>query len=261
VAANSFPCWGKRADLTAAGDATGSINSTAITAANSDGLGAISPRTFGEATVDFSALGSSTGCTSFGSAYLKSRSSDSFTAALKDFIAPTPTGLNNCGALKIVKTKKDAASNPTTQPGAGVNFTVTGPSYPNGTTVTTETNGTKCLGSLTPGSYTVQESVPTGYAVTSVNPQTANVVKGKNDCSDITLGATTTFTNMPLTNLTVSVDSQIPGGTFSSIECDATTENPDTDKDVDLSDRMDDPSVTIRDLQPGTYTCVVVIDP
>jgi hypothetical protein len=32
---------------------------------------------------------------------------------------------------------------------------------------------------------------------------------------------------------------------------------PDTDKDVDLSDMLDDPSVTIPDLQPGTYTCVV----
>ena len=30
----------------------------------------------------------SSGCLTFGSAYLKSRSSDSFTAALKDFVPP-----------------------------------------------------------------------------------------------------------------------------------------------------------------------------
>lgn len=31
--------------------------------------------------------------------------------------------------------------------------------------------------------------------------------------------------------------------------------------DVDLSEMQEDPSVTIPDLEPGTYTCVVVIDP
>ena len=89
VASNSFPCWGKRANLSTAGLATGSINTSAIPAGESDGLGAISARTFGEASINFTTLLGTQGCTSFGSAYLKSRSSDSFTAALKDFIAPT----------------------------------------------------------------------------------------------------------------------------------------------------------------------------
>jgi len=35
-------------------------------------------------------------CTVFGSAYLKSRSSDSFSSELKDFIAPIPVQLTNC---------------------------------------------------------------------------------------------------------------------------------------------------------------------
>ena len=83
--------------------------------------------------MDFDAIAGA-GCVSFGSAYLKSRSSDSFTAALKDFIAPTPTGLNNCGSLKIVKTKKHAEATPTTQPHAGVVFTVTGTGFPAGGT-------------------------------------------------------------------------------------------------------------------------------
>ena len=116
-AANSTPCWSTKANLTAAGDATGSINTSAIPAGESDGLGAISARTFGEAQLDFDALtggGGSTSCSSFGSAYLKSRSSDSFTAALKDFIAPTPLNLDNCGKVIIRKeTDPDEAGNTT----------------------------------------------------------------------------------------------------------------------------------------------------
>lgn len=87
-ASNSYPCWGARTNLTDARNATGSINTTAITAANGDGHGALSARTFGEASINFSHIVDQNTCTSFGSAYLKSRSSDSFTAATKDFVAP-----------------------------------------------------------------------------------------------------------------------------------------------------------------------------
>ncbi|MGH3053193.1 MAG: hypothetical protein ACRDM8_09600, partial [Gaiellaceae bacterium] len=103
-ASNSLPCWGTKQNLSAAGDAAGSINTSAIPAGESDGLGPVSARTFGEAQLDFDALtGGSTACASFGSAYLKSRSSDSFTAALKDFIAPATLNLNNCGTITIIK--------------------------------------------------------------------------------------------------------------------------------------------------------------
>src|SRR5687768_2330308 len=90
-AGQNGPSWSPPQNLAAPGDATGSINTTPILAANSDGLGNVSARTFGEAQIDFDALtggGAGNTCASFGSAYLKSRSSDSFTAALKDFIAP-----------------------------------------------------------------------------------------------------------------------------------------------------------------------------
>ncbi|WP_448810890.1 prealbumin-like fold domain-containing protein [Agromyces bauzanensis] len=257
-AANSTPCWGDRVNLTTSLLATGSINTSAILSADSDVIGAdISPRTFGEATVDFTAI---TGgdCVAFGSAYLKSRSSDSFTAAMKDFIAPLDTGINNCGALVISKTMKHAASGTGDWPQEGVDFTVTGGSLPaDGQVVTTDANGEACIAGLESGDYTVTESVPDNYAVTSDNPQTATVVEDTDCDSDPTV----TFTNVPLTDITVSVDSLVDGGTFSSIECDATVEDPDTDPDVSLSDQLDDPSVTVNDLQPGTYTCVVVIDP
>ncbi|WP_344378998.1 prealbumin-like fold domain-containing protein, partial [Agromyces tropicus] len=234
--------------------ATGSINTSVIPAAENDGLQTedISPRTFGEATVNFSAIVGDD-CVAFGSAYLKSRSSDSFTAAMKDYIAPVPTGINNCGALVIEKTTKHAADGPGDHPQSGVDFTVTGGSLPaGGQVVTTDANGRACIAAIDSGDYEVTETVPSGYAVTSANPQTATVVQDT-DCND---DPTVTFTNVPLTNLTVSVDSQVDGGTFSSISCDVA--GSDT---VSLGDMMDDPSITINDLEPRTVVCTIVIDP
>ena len=99
----SGTAWGAATDLTAAHAATGTINTTAITAANADGLGALSARTFGEASIDLDFIFDPAKCTSFGSAFVKSRSSDSFTSQLKDFIAPVPISLTNCGKVIIRK--------------------------------------------------------------------------------------------------------------------------------------------------------------
>lgn len=97
--------WGAPADLTANGDARGSINTSTILAADADGLGEHSPRTFGEAHIKMSALFAGiTSCTGFGSAYLKSRASDSFNSALKDFVPPQDVDLTSCGQVQITKT-------------------------------------------------------------------------------------------------------------------------------------------------------------
>ena len=61
-----------------------------------------------------------------------------------------------------------------------------------------------------------------------------------------------TFHNIPLTNLTVSVDSQVDGGTASHIDCDGNTADTGANGDGSLSR---------TDLEPGTYTCVVTVDP
>ena len=70
--------------------------------------------------------------------------------------------------------------------------------------------------------------------------------------------ATVSFHNTPLTDLTVSVDSQVNGGTASTISCkdaaDASVASGSTGTDGDGS-------VTASDLEPGTYTCTVVVDP
>jgi hypothetical protein len=80
--------------------ALGSVNTSSIAAADSGGIGALDPFTFGEAAINFNVLfppGSP--CGKFGSAYLKSRSSDSFSAEVKDFIKPIPVNISNCTSL------------------------------------------------------------------------------------------------------------------------------------------------------------------
>ena len=96
--------WGAPTTLSSSTEAAGSINSSTILAANSDGLGQQDPRTFGEAQIAMTAIfPPGSGCSSFGSAYLKSRSSDSFTAALKDFVPPVAVNITNCGSISIHK--------------------------------------------------------------------------------------------------------------------------------------------------------------
>jgi hypothetical protein len=80
--------------------ALGSVNTSTIAAADSGGLGSLDPFTFGEAAINFNAIfPPGGGCGKFGSAYLKSRSSDSFNAELKDFIAPSQVNITNCTAM------------------------------------------------------------------------------------------------------------------------------------------------------------------
>jgi hypothetical protein len=155
--------WGPATNLTASGKATGSINTSPIPTADADGLGAHSARTFGEAQLDLSAIFDPNVCESFGSAYLKSRSSDSFTAALKDFVPPQAITLSNCGSVKI--TKKDDAGSAL----AGAEFTLYEDNDPTGgtrgpeDTITTQTcttgaDGTCEILNVLQGQYWVVET-------------------------------------------------------------------------------------------------------
>ena len=256
-ASNSLPCWSDKLNLTAAGDATGSINTSAIPAGESDGLAtapnSISPRTFGEASVDFTALGGGTDpCVSFGSAYLKSRSSDSFTAALKDFIAPAPLNLANCGAIKVTKTRKHAADGAGSHPQAGVTFTLNG-----GNAQVTDANGQVCWDALQFGSYSVTETLPTGYAADGALTKTAVVDNVATCAGSPYAGESLSFSNTPLSNITVSFTSQVAGGTAAQISCTGLTATPPDG----TPGAFDDTSESFQNLLPGTYTCTVVIDP
>jgi hypothetical protein len=369
-ATNALPCWGNRVDLSAAGFADGAVNSSTVT----DPIANVSlpAGTFGEAAVNLTAAGvfPEGTCEALGSAFLKSRSSASFPAEVKDFVAPQPVNISNCGtiniikhtnprginqdfsytstipatpstctldttpdsftlndsagvdptppittgtantencsnvpagtytvtegadpanfafeslvctadggssfttsgktatitlapngtvtciytnelqtgAIQVTKTRKHAADGPGDHPHAGVSFTV------NGTTKVTDANGVACFDGLTFGTYPVTETVPAGYHVDG-NPKSV-VVDNTASCSDSPyVGETVSFHNTPLTNITASVDSQIDGGTSSTIDCNGTTGTTGPNGDG---------SVTVNDLEPGTYTCTIVIDP
>jgi hypothetical protein len=170
----------------------------------------------------------------------------------------TYTNALQTGYLLIVKERKHAADGlGENHPHADVDFTVTGGDLTEGVLATTGEDGTACVGPLTisavAGDYTVTEEDLASYAEEAA--KTATVTVG-DDCSEGEAPATVNFLNTPLTDVTVSVDSLEPGGTFSSISCDV--EGSD---EVLLTDELDDPSVTIPDLEPRTVVCTIVIDP
>jgi hypothetical protein len=160
------------------------------------------------------------------------------------------------GAILITKTRKHAAAGPGDHPHALVDFVITGGELPAaGTTVTTGPDGKACLGGLVLsslpgiGNYTVHEETPTGYKGEADKTVT---VTNKATCGSGS-EAGVTFHNTPLTNVTVSVDSQVPGGTASTIDCGTAgsgSTGPNGEGSLTLSDKV-----------PGTYTCTIVVDP
>jgi uncharacterized repeat protein (TIGR01451 family) len=100
-ASNTVPCWGKKIDLTGSSIVAAAINTGPVPEPIAGGT--LSARTFGEARINLPASGIFTAgtCTVFGKAYLKSRSSDSFTSELKDFIAPIPINISNCAPVTL----------------------------------------------------------------------------------------------------------------------------------------------------------------
>jgi hypothetical protein len=166
------------------------------------------------------------------------------------------------GAILITKTRKHAADGPGDHPHAGVDFTITGGSLPaGGTTVTTDANGQACIDGLVLssfagiGNYTVHEHTPTGYKGEADKTVT---VDNEASCGDNPyVGESVSFHNTPLTDLTVSVNSQVDGGTASTIECAGTNGSVASGS----TNANGDGSATASDLEPGTYICTVVIDP
>jgi hypothetical protein len=146
------------------------------------------------------------------------------------------------GAITVHKERKNAAQGPGTHPQAGVNFTV------NGVTKATDANGNACFDGLFFASYTVHETVPTGYSVDGNDKSVT--VNNRASCAGGG-GETVNFVNTPLTNLSVNVTSPVPGATSSTIDCGTTGS----------AGPANDPSLSAPNLAPGTYVCTVVIDP
>jgi hypothetical protein len=187
-AANATPCWGKVQTL--AGNFEGSINTVVV----SDPIAPNAPRdlsvrTFGEAAINLTAAGivGADPCLPFSSAYLKSRSSDSFTAALKDFIAPISVATSKCGDINVLKTDDDSPASPL----AGAVFTLYNDAAPIGgtfdpatdlavtpaTTCTTGNDGKCSFTQILAGNYWVVETTtPAGHDTAA--PQAVTLVGG-----------------------------------------------------------------------------------
>jgi Prealbumin-like fold domain len=169
-----------------------------------------------------------------------------FTLAQGQNLTLTFTDPAVLGAIKVTKTRKHAADGPGDHPHAGVSFTV------NGVTKVTDANGEACFDGLAQTTYTVHETVPAGYSVDANDKQVT--VDNAAKCTDSPYGGeTVSFHNTPLTNITLSVDSQVDGGTASTIDCGGGA--------TGSTGANGDGSVSRNDLPPGTYTCTVVVDP
>ena len=149
---NSLPCWGNHIDLTSA-NSEGAINTVTVV----DPIAPNAPRslaalTFGEASINLTDAGVFPPgvCEAFGSAFLKSRSSASFTAEVKDFVAPVPVNISNCGSITIHKITENGDST--------FNYTTTGSLSPS--TFSLSNGGTRSYGGVPAGSYSVTESAP-----------------------------------------------------------------------------------------------------
>jgi hypothetical protein len=161
---NSLPCWGNRVNLSAAGSAEGAVNTATV----SDPVPPNAPRTlttglFGEAAINLTAAGvfPAGTCEAFGSAFLKSRSSASFGAEVKDFIAPKPVNISNCGTIIINKVTENGD--------ATFGYTTTGGLSPATFSLTNGGTRTYGPGTVLAGNYSVTEAtIPAGWTLKSL---------------------------------------------------------------------------------------------
>jgi hypothetical protein len=267
---NALPCWGakpaddnldgvndQQVDLSSAGFADGSINSVTV----SDPIPPNNPvslaqATFGEAAIDLTAAGVFPAgvCTNFGSVYLKSRSSASFTAETKDFIAPQSISINNCGNLVVKKV---------TIGGSG-KFSYTSTSLsPNAFDLTTTgsgeagsaNTGTAYSGILA-GQYDVTETAKSGWTLTSASCDKGYTKTGSSLTNIVVnVGETTTCTFTNTAQATLRIDKVTnPSGDSQlfSFHPSSGTGASDLGADFSLADAT--PPKVYSDILPGDYT-------
>lgn len=108
-------------DLDAFAAAQGAVNDgmavdNPLTADPNDTLAS---NTFGEAIVNLTKVFGGD-CRSFATAYVKSRSSDSFTSSLKDFISPAEINIDTCQTIPLANTAYASAGNNAEVSGSGL---------------------------------------------------------------------------------------------------------------------------------------------
>jgi hypothetical protein len=206
--ANSFPCWGDKVTL----DGTDSIAAVNNLDAVTDPIAPDAPRTlpaltFGETAIDLTKAGvfPAGTCEAFGSAFLKSRASSSFPAEVKDFVAPVPVNISNCGQITIIKNTDPRNLNqdfsytstiptpsgtppPPTTPDCELNTTPNSTFDPTPTSFTLNDSGanTEDCTNVVAGSYTVTEGAePANFTLKSLTC-TDNGVTGSSGHQDAT---------------------------------------------------------------------------
>jgi hypothetical protein len=256
LSAHSFPCWGDKIALTSA-NSIGAVNNVdsvtdPLFSNQPNYINPVPALQFGEAAINLTGSGlfPPGACEALNSAFVRSRSSASFTAEVKDFIAPIPVNISNCGAFAFSKVSSKTGHAPL----AGATFTVTkgGTAVP-GSPFTTDSSGTICLTKLVPGTYTVTETgAPDGYSIDTTSQDVT--IDNTSTCANKTV----TFTDTPLTDITATATSEATGGTASHITCTDASNNVVGES---ATGNTDPAEADANGLVPGTYTCTIVIDP
>jgi Prealbumin-like fold domain len=193
---NSLPCWGNHTTLNATNSIGAVNNLDAVTdplfPSSGNYLNPVPALQFGETAIDLTAAGvfPAGTCEAFGSAFLKSRASASFTAEVKDFIAPIPVNISNCGRVTIIKHTDPRGLN------QNFSYTSTIPNPAAGSTSPT------CTSDTTPSSFTLNDNGNT------TGDSTANT----EDCLNVQGGS-----------YTVTEGAEPANFTLESLTCTATT--------------------------------------
>lgn len=147
--ASALPCWGNHIALNGT-DSEGAVSTGSVVDPLQSGSPTLGTGLFGEAAIDLTAAGvfPAGTCQAFGSAFVKSRSSSSFTAEIKDFIAPIPVNISNCGSITIHKVTENGDSS--------FAYATTGGLSP--ATFNLSNGGTQSYTAVPIGNYTVTES-------------------------------------------------------------------------------------------------------
>jgi Prealbumin-like fold domain len=171
LASNSFPCWGDHKDMSGAGLAEAGVNTAIFNDTVFSHLPSLGIGLFGEAAINLTAAGvfPPGKCEVLGTVFVKSRSSSSFGAELKDFIAPIAVGVNTCGTIVIKKVTVPSSDTTTS-----FQFTTTGGIGTAGFSLTGGSQTTYT--GVFPGSAnSVNETVPAGWDLTSATCDNGNV--------------------------------------------------------------------------------------
>jgi hypothetical protein len=246
LSSNTFPCWGDQKTLDGTDSVAAVNNLDPVTdplfPTKANYQNPVPALQFGETAIDLNAAGVfATGtCSAFGSAFVRSRSSAAFTAEVKDFIAPIPVTISNCGEVKIIKQTDPRGQNQV------FSFTSSNLALP-ATNLATNPGGVVCPGSpagtkagIQPdGSFCLNDAGNTGKTL------------GSTTAANNSSGNTVDNANVPQGTYTVTEDAEPGSYTFISITC---TDNGATGTSESTSGQ----TATINLSPNGIVTCVYV---